>query len=145
MLRSVVWQNWWFMVGGVSLLFLGLALFGGSVVRMVFGPGFANHQLAVTLLAGAMLAETACKTPEHGLQAIGKPKLVALVNLVRLALTLVLAAVLVPRGKLAGAALTLVIADISAAILMGAIFINQTTDEEGPEPTSSLTHEHQTT
>ena len=151
LLRSTVWQNWWFMVGGVSLLFLGLAVAGGSVVKMIFGGSFANHHMVITLLAGAMLAETACKTPEQGLQAIGKPKLVAIINLVRLILTLALAAFLVPRAGLVGAAWTLVIADLVAAVMMGALFSRETSQSPPHHPhteelvPTTVANERQTT
>lgn len=130
-LRTVVWQNWWFMVGGVAILFVGLSLFGAELVEMLFGAGFANHQTTISLLAVSMLAETACKTPEHGLHAIGKPRLATLVNLVRLVATTICAIVLIPRFSLSGAALSLVISDAIAALLLGGVFLRETSESLG--------------
>lgn len=127
-LRKVVWQNWWFMVGGVAFLFAGLSMFGAELVEMLFGAGFANHQTTITLLAISMLAETACKTPEHGLHALGKPNLATVVNAVRLGITIACAIVLIPRYSLSGAALSLVIADTIAAVLLGGIFLRETSE-----------------
>ncbi len=126
LVRAVVWRNLGFMVVVVTAALSALLLFGDSAVQFLFGAQYAGHQSVITFLAIAMIAETACKAPEHGLQAIHKPHCVAWINLVRLVVTLLLASQLVFTRGLLGAAMTLAFADTLAAILFCVVFHYQT-------------------
>gem|GEM_PF-4488640 len=124
--RLVVWRNLCFMVVVVTITLGALLLFGDTVVQFLFGDTYAGHQSVITYLAIAMIAETACKAPEHGLQAIHRPGLVAWINAVRLLATLLMAALLVPTAGLVGAAMSLAAADWLAALLFCSVFHYQT-------------------
>jgi O-antigen/teichoic acid export membrane protein len=122
-LRDTVFSNMLVMVSGVVVLWIGLIFCGDWLVMTVFGKGFSGQQLMITILGISMIAETACKAPEQGLNAIERPEIVSKVNLYRLAITIVGLAILLPNYGMVGAASTLAVADLFAAILMTSSFV----------------------
>ena len=122
-LRNTVFSNMLLMVSGVVVLWLVLMFYGDSLVVLVFGKDFSGQQLTISILGISMIAETVCKAPEQGLNAIERPDIVSTINLVRLVVTILGLAILLPTYGIIGAASTLAIADAIAAIFMISSFV----------------------
>jgi O-antigen/teichoic acid export membrane protein len=115
--RSVKW-----LVVLLGPLLLLLMVFARPLLRLWLGADFAsNSTLVAQILAVGLLANCLAGMPFSALQALGRPELPALFNLVELPLYLVGLVFLVSRMGIAGAALAWTLrASLDAILLFGA-------------------------
>lgn len=98
-LRATAW------LAAALAIFCLLAAFAGDLaMSLLYGARFAGHTAAFTLLAIAATAAALGTAAEHALRTMDRPRSVFIANLLALITTLALAAWLLPRYGLTGAA-----------------------------------------
>jgi O-antigen/teichoic acid export membrane protein len=123
-------------MGAFSML---AALFGGWLLRLIYGPLYAGQQLTIGLLACASLASAMGMGPNHGLYALERPDVDLKANLLALAVMLVVTASLVGHFQLVGVATGLLAGNAAGTALRWAVYsraIRETTTaaERCPSP-----------
>ena len=104
--RRVVWKTTAFLAAAMAVICLGLALFGGTALELLYdGQEYAGHGLIITLLAVATLAGTFSFAADHGLWVIERPDINFIVRASGLAITLTAAFLLVGTWGVAGVAI----------------------------------------
>ena len=68
---------------------------GGAVVELLYGPGYAGHEVTLTALAVAFAAAPAGISADHGLRALGRPRVAFTGSVIGLAVTTTGAALLI--------------------------------------------------
>lgn len=101
--RVVVWSA----LGLTAVMgaFFGvIAVVGGTVVELLYGPGYAGHEITLVALAVAFAAAPAGVAADHGLRALSRPRVAFTGSVIGLAVTTAGAALLIPHLGIAGAA-----------------------------------------
>ena len=121
--RRVVGRAAFFMVAAMGTFCWAVAVVGGSVMRLLYGDGYAGHEFTLITLAAAFALNSAGMAADHGLRSLGRPRVAFLGSLIGFAVTIAVGAMLVPQWEIAGAAVGyLTGATASAAIRLGAFF-----------------------
>ena len=88
----------------LSVFSLALIVFGGTIVRLVYGPEFAGNGEVVAILSVLALASAVELTAANGLRALRRPQAYLLANGVGLAVVALAAPILCTLWGVAGAA-----------------------------------------
>ena len=103
--RRVVWKTTVFLAVAMSVICLGLALFGDFALQILYdGEEYAGHGLIITLLAVATLAGTFSFAADHGLWVIERPDINFMVRAGGLAITLTVSFLLIGKWGIVGVA-----------------------------------------
>jgi len=103
-----------------------LILFGGSVVALLYGSQYVGHGITVAVLATGMLVRSLGMSAFIGLVAVERPDVNFKINLAGLAVTVVLACMLMTTWGVVGGACGLLAGDIAAAAARWNTFLRST-------------------
>jgi O-antigen/teichoic acid export membrane protein len=104
--RRVVWKTTVFLVATMSVICVGLALFGDRALQLLYdGKEYAGHGLVITLLAVATLAGTFAFAMNHGLRVVERPDINFIARAGGLAITLTVSFLLIGMWGIAGVAI----------------------------------------
>ena len=107
-------QTLWFCLT-LSPISLTLILFGGTIVRHVYGPNYAGCCLIMIFLALNMLASAAGFAPSRALFSLHSANLDFFVNVLSLVVAFATSVLLIRTAGVAGAAASLLVTNIVAA------------------------------
>ncbi|MGH7195096.1 MAG: lipopolysaccharide biosynthesis protein, partial [Candidatus Saccharimonadales bacterium] len=92
-------------MAGLMLLFcLVIAVFGDAALTALYGPAYANHGMALTLLALGLAVNALGMAADSGLRAVGQPRETFVASLLALLVTLAAGVLLTPAWDISGAA-----------------------------------------
>ena len=107
----------------MGLFCLAVALVGSSMMGLLYGDGYAGHGFALTALTAAFAVTSAGMAADHGLRALGRPRVAFTGSLIGLAVTIASGVLLVPHWGIGGAAFGYLLGSTaSAAVRLGAFF-----------------------
>ena len=121
--RRVVTQSALFLVAVMGAFCAFVAVFGSSLMEVLYGDGFSGHGFALTALAAAFAVTSAGMAADHGLRALSRPRVAFTGSLIGLLVTITVGAILVSHWGIAGAAFGYLMGTIaSAAVRLSAFF-----------------------
>lgn len=107
-MRRLIWSFTWRMAGCMLLFCPLMAICGNAALTALYGPAYAGHGSALTLLAVALAVNALGMGADSGLRAAGRPRETFTASLVALLVTLVVGMCLAPRCGIVGAACAIV-------------------------------------
>ena len=132
-IRRVVWKTTAFLAAAMTVICLGLALFGDSALQLLYdGEGYAGHGLIITLLAVATLAGTFSFAADHGLWVIERPDINFMVRASGLAITLTVSFLLIGKWGIVGVAIARLIGMSAASAAQCTLFARLTKGRVSP-------------
>ena len=105
----------------VLVLLTPLALWGGSAVVLIFGPGYSAAIPVFRLLLLAAAVELALNPLTNFWHALNQPGMLSTLNVGRLSLLMLIAMIAIPRIGMLGAALAVMVAAVVPLTAQGAI------------------------
>lgn len=120
--RRYVWLVTAAFVGGMLLFACPLAVFGGELLRLLYGQAYAGNGLVVGLLAFGLVARAAGYAVSRGLFVLHRADLDLLTNAAPLAVLLVLGVALTWTHGAVGAAWSLLVAQVAGTVVRAAMF-----------------------
>ncbi|HEX5446096.1 MAG TPA: polysaccharide biosynthesis C-terminal domain-containing protein [Pirellulales bacterium] len=114
-MERVVETFTWRMAGLMLLVCLAIAGFGNSALALLYGPSYANHGAALTLLALALAANALGMGADSGLRAMGRPRETFYASLLALLVTICAGGCLTPAWNVIGAACAVLAGNVAGA------------------------------
>lgn len=102
-MRRLIWSFTWRIAGSMLLFCLLMAICGNTALTALYGPAYAGHGLALTLLAAALAVNALGMGADSGLRAAGRPRETFTASLLALLVTLGAGMCLAPRCGIVGA------------------------------------------
>lgn len=116
-LRATGW-----LAAALVMICLLAAAVGGQALTLLYGARFGGHSAAFTLLVVGAAAAALDTAAEHALRTLNKTRSVFIANLLALLTTLALAAWLVPRYGVIGAAGSMLAGNVMGSIARWSVF-----------------------
>jgi O-antigen/teichoic acid export membrane protein len=107
------------MTGSMFVFCIAVAVLGGLAIRLLYGDGYAGHELTTILLAVSVLVQSLGMAIGSGLWALDRPEINFQANLMGLGVTLVTAAGLIAPWGIAGTAAALVAGHAAQVLVRG--------------------------
>ncbi len=114
------WTAW--LTTGSAVVALPLAIFGGQILRLVYGPDYGAFHSTVAFLAGALVTGVVGMSADHGLRVIDRAQFSFAASTVGLAVTATLTLILVRDMGAAGGAIGLFAGTSTSAAIKATAF-----------------------
>ena len=121
--RRAVGRSALFLVAVMGAFCGVVAVAGSSMMRLLYGDGYAGHGFTLTALAAAFAVTPVGMAADHGLRALGRPRVAFTGSLIGLLVTIAVGALLIPHWGIAGAACSYLAGTIASAAVRLTAFL----------------------